>query len=389
MLKHKNSSHPRNHRPPRSDTGFTLVELLVALIFTSLLMTGMAQVFRHSLNAFSSSNEVLGAQRVNRWALDLISDDLSQAGFIYPDRTLPTSITVPSTDPPFFSLTPNALTVFNGVAHENIPSQDSDVLQLFMDYPLPVQGTLAPRSGSTEIAINGEEVTFDPSTGNTTAQAADTGCTINFTQGSSSQLARGDFMIILDSGEKGKWEHPLIDIVNNNAITFIPPPSSLMGTISGTPMNSTTVLQHPAGVSVYFIRPLQLIRYSLQAINLDPANRNLTVPCLVRQRANYLDVKASSDRGTFWRTDARVATEIIAENAERFCIDISRDGGNTWGKTELLPVGADFRTQNALFRVEVRTRVPIRRTEDPNGPLRYRTRTQTIVISPRNFGLGV
>lgn len=63
-----------------SKAGFSLVELLVALVFMALLMAGMAKVYQSSMNTFYKSSESLSSGRRNRMALDLLYDDLSAAG---------------------------------------------------------------------------------------------------------------------------------------------------------------------------------------------------------------------------------------------------------------------------------------------------------------------
>ena len=51
--------------------GFSLVELMVALVFTAILMAGMFKVFQASTSTFATLSETLAIQRNARWGLDL------------------------------------------------------------------------------------------------------------------------------------------------------------------------------------------------------------------------------------------------------------------------------------------------------------------------------
>lgn len=386
---------------PRGMRGFSLVELLVALVFTALLMAGMAKVFQSSVRTANAVNESMGAQRTNRWALDQISDDISQAGFIFPDRALPNYIINASES--LFSITP-ALTVA-GVTRisDTDPTATqsetvtADAIQFLMDMPLPVMGTWRFDTTGNDANPGGVPT------------AAPASAEIIFTQGAHTDLLAGDVMVILDSGEYGNWEHPVIT-GPTNPVVFETDVTKLAN-YSGTPVNPGISLPHKAGVPVYFIRPAQLVRYSVQAVALDPSNTSVKLPCLVRQQTSY------PTTGTV--TWSGVPTQIIAENVEGFRVDLSFDGGTTWARTtgspttwanvrtnadtQLASVGLPalktiqdaaspdwFRGINCLIRVDITARAPIRREEysTTQGARAYRLRTQTLMISPRNFGLG-
>lgn len=397
---------PRRQRPCRDQRGFSLVELLVALLFTALLMAGLASVLRTSVRTFTTTNETLGVQRSNRYALDLISDDLAMAGLVFPERSLPLYVVNGSES--LFRVDPDQdvanLARVNDADPTKVTAETlkADVLQLFADVPLNVQATWAQDTPG-DVANEDRTSTSPP------ASAA-----VNYLKGSASDLAPGDLMIIQDSGEKGNWEHPMI----STTISAVGSPikfedsNNQNGTYSSdSAVNPYLALGHTAKVPVAFIRPCQLIRLSVQAVALDPSNTSVKVPCLVRQQANYpATVGATVD----WST---VPTQVVSENVAGFRVDLSFDGGTTWTRTgsttwgdmttkanaNLASVGLPgnqsitdtahpdwFRTISCLIRIDLTTRTAIRREEyNPTpGARAYGTRTQTLMIIPRNFGLG-
>lgn len=395
-------NHHLNLRTNEGTWGFSLVEMLVALVFTAFLMSGMAKVFQASVRNYNAVNETIAAQRTNRWALDQVSDDISQAGLVFPDRVLPTMVTAGSES--LFSITPPVAAglVVKRISDTNPALTENetifaDTLQFFTDVPLPVSGTW-------KTATDGETLKADG-----TSTSAPTKAEITFTLGTEADLRSGDVMVILDSGELGSWEHPLIE-GPANPVVFLTDATKI-AQYTATLISPGITLAHPADVPVYFIRPAQLVNYSVQAVALDPAHPDVTLPCLVRQQTNY------PTSGTVDWT--KVATQIIAENVEGFRVDLSFDGGATWARpTTANPTWADitananaklatiglpgltsitdpanrdwFRTINCLIRVDITTRAPVRREEfSPTAGVRaYRTRTQTLMISPRNFGVG-
>lgn len=396
---------PRRPCPCRRQRGFSLVELLVALLFTSLLMAGMASVLRASVRTFTTTNETLGAQRTNRYALDMISDDLAMAGLVFPDRTLPTFVI--SGSETLFRVDPD-VTVANLVrVKDTDPTKTEaealkcDVLQFFTDVPLNVQATWAA------------DTLGDATMEDRTSTSAPTSAAVVFQKGGTTDLAPGDVLIIQDSGEYGNWEHPMINTGLStvaNPIRFEDPENTHQ-TYSSDSYNPALALAHSANVPVAFMRPNQLVRFSVQAVALDPSNATVRVPCLVRQQANYPAVIGGTVNWTL------VPTQVIAENVAGFRVDLSFDGGVSWtraGSTAwadmttkanaaLATVGLTgsktitdtahpdwFRTIPCLIRVDLTTRTAIRREEyNPTpGARAYGTRTQTLMISPRNFGVG-
>lgn len=401
------ASRTGNHEQGRQG-GFSLVELLVALVFMSVLMAGMAGVFKTSIGTFSATGETISAQHHNRWAFEQISDDISQAGFIFPDRALPERILSGSES--LFSVTPNQTVTARRVSDTNPAAVENetityDVFQFFMDVPLPVQGTWA----STNAAGEGLDASGAPIS---TPADREKGV-IEFTMGNYTDLQAGDIEVICDSGENGTWEHPIITTPTSTTISF-DMTQAAMDAYTSTSMTSGVMLSHPAGAPIYFVRPAQLVRYSVRALALDPGNTNVRTPCLVRQQASY---PATTSATVDW---TNVAAQIVAENVSGFRIDLSFDGGATWCRPTTAPItwstfsaNADttlankgltgfqsitgtanrawFRNIPCLIRVDLTTRTAVRREEfsATTGSRAWKTRTQTLMISPRNFGLGL
>lgn len=386
-------------RPARLRAGFSLVEMLVALAFTGLLMAGMAGVFSGSMRTFTSVSETLGAQRTSRWATEQISDDIAQAGFVFPDRPLPNFILAATES--LFSITPGVAVAGATRASDTDPGTavadplTADVLQVFSDVALPVAGTWKDDTPGSEPGLDTAET------------AAPTSAAITFSRGGPTDLRAGDVMVILDSGERGQWEYQVIT-AGANPVPFQTSDAALE-TYTAAPKVGGIALAHRSGVPVFFVRPAQLTRYSVKAVSLDPANAAVKLPALVRQQTAY------PTAGTVdWST---VPSQIIAENVQGFRVDISFDGGTTWARTTgnpatwaaiqgnanaqlassglptLTSITANpdwFRTINALMRIDITTRAPVRREEYSavRGARDYRTRTQTLMITPRNFGVG-
>lgn len=394
------SNIPPKKSKSRHDQGFSLVELLVALVFVSLLMAGMAKVFASSTSVFNTTNEAIGVQRTSRWAIEQVNDDFSQMGMIFPDRILPSHILAGSE--PHFRIDPDqAVTGVVRVSDNNPGATESEALnsdqiQFFTDFPLDISGTWAADTTGN-----------DSSAGAGTA--APSSAKISFTQGSEADLEAGDVMVILDSGQTGKWEYPLITGAPvANPIQFETDPSAI-GRFTFTPTEGGVQLSHKAGVPVFFVRPNRVVRYSVQAVALDPSNSAVRVPCLTRQMAAY------PLAGTInW---ANIPAQIISEQVVGFRVDLSFDGGATWartGATNWAEIQANVNTQlstrglpgfnsitdpsnpdwfrniSCLLRLDITTRSAIRREEynATPGARAYRTRTQTLMISPRNFGTG-
>ena len=147
-------------RPSRRSDGFSLVEMLVALVFTMLLMAGMAAVFKASLSTLFTSGESLSSARRNRMSIDLLGSDLDSA-CMYLQQL--------SGYPPMLSAASPAFYIEPNMPIANLPATalptdptTSDQLFFYLDLPLAFQGKV-----STPAASNGTGAQNATAAGNT------------------------------------------------------------------------------------------------------------------------------------------------------------------------------------------------------------------------------
>lgn len=378
--------HPLQH-------GFSLIEMLVAVMFIGILTAGMLRIYSANLAGFQRVNDTISSQRRGRWALASLQDDVASIGyFAYVGFNNPAGgnfSVAPGTQEPFMILpSPQAVTVTGpnpanpgGALVTGPLTPNPDELQYISDLSLPIQANL---------------VSIDAA-----------GLTLNRLSGNLSDLKAGDIVAILD----GNFEQFIIasapdpTVVADLNATILA--QNMGGVYSVTTPGTKT---HLPGVPLAFYRPSVVTRYSVQARSWDPSNPAITIPCLVRQQAPY-PVGGSA---VAW---AGVPIEVIAENIEGFRVDLSFDGGKTWqrdgavdwnaivGKitTALAPLGAAgtpardlnnplwFRTYPFLIRMDVVSRSATLRSESSNvvGQAAYVRRTQTLMVTPRNFGFSL
>jgi type IV pilus assembly protein PilW len=72
---------PMRNPVARFARGLSLIELMVALVIGALLIAGAVTVFLQSRNTYRANDVVSRMQEVGRYALDVISPDVRQAGF--------------------------------------------------------------------------------------------------------------------------------------------------------------------------------------------------------------------------------------------------------------------------------------------------------------------
>lgn len=387
-----------NPVPNHRRCGFSLVELMVALVFTSILMAGMFKIFQASTSTFASLSETLAIQRNARWGLNLLQEELLQAGFLLPPYTAsnlnPTSS---NAQPPLLMQKTDYIP-----PDETVPV---DELQMVIDMPMNVGGSLTakPNVGDTTLAV------LIPS--------------------GASEIKDGDVMMMQDSN----WELFTVkdassDTVNIKSETSFTPLQDSFGNQVQPFRHATVQYLHKATAEFAFYRPMTVVRYTVVPRKLDPSDPEGTVPCLVRQR-RPLSVSPNSiwapDKDTP-QTTAPADEQILLEGVTGFRVDWSFDGGKKWvraggsGDDWASVRGAvnDVLTKSAspvvqlsrgvsniddpfwpryipiLIRIDVSTRTRIKRTEynpslDPKNPqATFRTRTETLLLSPRNFGLG-
>jgi hypothetical protein len=370
----------RSTSPSRS-RGFSLVELLVAVLFTGLLMAGMATVFKASLGTFATSSEMLSSSRRNRMSLDMLYDDLNQAG------ALPTSLMLyPTVDPtiPPFIIRPNQ--AYTGT---DVTNPLTDELCFYYDEILPFAGTLNKDVDSTAMGTMA------------------TGAEVNFRDDQASQVQAGMVMI---SRANADFKRVIAGVSGSSTLqlTFAGA-SEEVATPGAFSMGGNVRLL--SGTEVLVVRPKRYARYTIQARNLDPENPGVGIPCLVREEVEY--------GRPFDAAEPSYSTALITENVTKFKVYLSADGGRTWAGTgdpgpaswdeiaaglnaQLAAVGRPgytnvssgsfwFREIPVVVRVDVTTRTVRQRTEYSANPAAgtpaYKEQTQSLVLVPRHFGL--
>lgn len=387
---------------PRSQaTGFSLVELLVALVFTGILMAGMSKIFTASISNFATSAETIGIQRTARFGLLQLQEDILQAGYLLPPRIVTELLGNPQ--PPLKIETLTTDLIYKTVDGTSITLVKPDELQIVMDLPLNLHGTLKttvdPAAGATN------EMTVIIPSGGADLKVGD----LAFVQDSAWEIFK--IIDISASGNTYKLTFAdnatLIDAFGNDTKASLVSPfitKKHIGTDTGT----------APGAQVTFVRPLQVVSYTIQAMSLDPGNNAATVPCLIRRTKSL----ASGAFGT---------SEIIVEGVTGFQVDWSLDGGKGWIRkdndlttaqwgaikaatnsklaamspgsplTKLLVGGMDspvdpfwFNYSPLVIKMDLETRSRLQRSEYSNtsGTADYRTRRETLLVSSRNFALG-
>jgi len=402
---------------PRSDSGFSMVEMLVALMFMGVLMAGLASVFKSSLGTFYTAGEKTSSMRRNRSSLDLLYDDLNTAGLFLTDLVNQPAGLNPAN--PAFYILPNQ--PIAGAAADG--PQTADELYFYLDQPLNFEGTLvAPAAGTgpqsaSQMVQNGSTPTDTDAT--FTIDCKDPAY--------AAMVAVGQNMVFKDF-----YKSPFIKSVSSpdgtkvTVITGVNPTSLITG-IGSTGAPETAV--HLGGAGVVFYNPAQMIKYSVQMKLLDPANPTVGVPCLVRDQGAY------SAAGFV----ATAPQQVIAENVTipsgttrandgPFKAYLSANAGSTWAGWDVTTAGTTgwgaftgtpaagtiqdelntqvaaakragvtttagnltwFRTIPAMVRMDITTRTATKRSEysATGKTAAYNTLTQSLVLVPRHFGL--
>ena len=387
--------------------GFSLVEMLVALLFVGILMAGMANLFRSSLGNIAASGEGISALRRNRVSVDLLYDDLNSAGLFLNDLSVPPRLS--PTNPVFYIL-PN-VPIAGATAGD--PAQ-GDQLFSYMDEPLAFEGNLI------QVTLNGPQ---------NYAPGASESVALGLSQGTSQ-----DVQYQVDCHDsayaatvKAGYGAVFMDSFEVVRVSTLSPPTPGQGSyvtftskgdpdsaITGTgAMESMGRNKHLHNARVLFFRPRQMVRYSLKMKSFDPQKPS-GMPCLVRDQGTY-------DPSGFVPDPSLEA--IVAENVSGFKVYLSADSGQTWagsGKTDsgfndgwLGGIQAELNTQLAtagrpgyrstsldatwirslpvLVRADITTRSATQRTENAPptsapAPV-YKEYTQSLVMVPRHFGL--
>lgn len=400
-----------------SRQGFSLVELLVALVFVGLLMSGMAKIYQSSLNTFYVSGETISSGRRNRVAMDLLYDDLNAAGQYLTNMTVYPTFSAAN---PGFYILPN-----QAFANTDVPAAKAltDQLYIYLDESLPFEGTLHNPAGAGPTFVTTSNADLVGSLAD--VATLDRTISVKFTAASYASMVKdGQFVVFKD-----QWGPKLINnvVVSGDTVTFKPvdAPDTEKGLPTGVnPLNKdrhfagdgifknpTALLPSQGGAPIVFVRAAQSVRYSIRPQFLDPANPAVALPCLVREQGDF-------NTGGFVADPA--LQSIIAENVTGFKVYLSGDAGRTWAglglaadnfasgwtngilatvNTQLASVGLPsaanasdpnwFRETPLMVRVDLTTRSAVKRTENAGvaNTAEYRERLQTLYMVPRHFGL--
>lgn len=381
-------------KPRTPANGFSLVEMMVALVFISILMAGMFNVFASTTSAFVTQTETMAVQRKARWGLSLLQDEVLEVGYLMPVR-VPGGLLAGATVQPPLMMQRTGYTPPGGTT-------PVDEFQMVYDIPLDVQGTAtgAVAIGNTAMAVH-------------------------IPSGSAS-IQAGDMIFVQDSA----WELLTVKSTAGTGteitINIEGDPTKLLDPSYGTPLNpmvhASFEKAHLVGAPITVIRPLQIVRYAVVPRPLDPSDPANLVPCLVRQSQALV-----GNAGSIWAPALNTPAaneQVLLENVVGFAMDWSLDGGKTWLraggagntwasistaldtalKASTSPLvqqaGGAFNPSNPmwmnfaplLIRIDLTTRSEIQRSEfnaaAATPTLAYRTRTETMFLSPRNFALG-
>lgn len=373
--------------------GFSLTEMLIAMLFVSLLMAGMLQVFAAGLKGFRQADATLGAQRTIRWAVALLEEDLQGLGFFFPLRPVPGNIDLGTGQNPLMLLPDQSVEVKVRPPSGLVPVSEtltSDEIQYLTDQPLRISARLQSDATSVNQAV------------------------IEVLSGTLSDVQVGDFMAVLDPA----FEVVQIKTVDATSGTVtLETNAAVQQDAAGNPSGVSPGFaagNHKRGAQVLFVRPMQVVRYSIQPFAVDPADPSLQIPCLARQQTAYPANGALID----W---SAVAATPVAEQVTRLRFDVSVDGGRSWARegaatwaalrgkieTQLTAMNAKdpfpvsltnsatplwYRQVPMLIRADITSRTSVRldlSSERGTPQYGFRERTQSLLISPRNASLAL
>jgi Tfp pilus assembly protein PilW len=427
-------------RTPARTKGFSLVEMLVALVFTMVLMAGMASVFKASLTNFFTSGESVSSGRRNRMSLDTLRNDINNAAMYLVNIT-----TAPPTNasyPPIFILPNQPVLQLDGTTNlpphpDPLDPTTSDQLAFYLDQPLPFEGTLA--SGTTQLSANSlvnnaQNAPNNPQAGTTTSDDLTYYIECHTTP-YAGLVQTGQTIIFKDNFESSTFSVSSPIPATSSQVTVV---ESSNGTASmtGQPGGSglPSRFQHSIGAQVVFVRSAQMVLYQVKMLQLDmDPNKPNGIPCLVRDQYNYNDVVAA---GGFVGPVPTVPEEIIAENVGfrdshgvnyGFKVYMSCNAGASWAGLGLTQSGWAgwstaitgiralldaqlstsgrpgytttenteqwFRSIPTLIRCDITTRTATKRSEysttptSANPTASYKPFTQSLVFEPRHSGL--
>ena len=401
--------------------GFSLVEMLVALVFTMILMAGMATVFKSSLSSLYTTGEKISSTRRNHMSTDLLYEDLNSAGMTLLDLTSP--ITSGPINPAFYVI-PNVLVTNAATGDFPTSPATTDELYLTFDQPLAFEGKLTTGggtySGGTEVGSTAVDKVLQ---GGTLSIGTDNTYVIDCGDSVYAASVTAGMYMLLKSDMSSSALQILTATAEGSSVTVTTATSASLATQitgqgdSGTLRNNRLV----TGSGVIFFTPGQMVRYRIVMLDMDPdtTNRPNGIPCLVREQGTYDYTHAFEP--------VPAMTQIITENVAGFKVYLSANAGKDWAgssvtanydsgdaygwtngiqpvlNTQLATIGrtdytdtsdpAWYRNIPVTVRLDITTRTATKRTDynagfTPQAPVAtHKFLTQSLVILPRHFGL--
>ena len=334
----------------RTPDGFSFIELLVAMVFTAILMAGMAKVFQSSLGTFYTAGEKLSSSRRNRLSLDLLYDDLNAAGMLLVPNDIaagtPQSVSVGTSSNPLFMIVPNvAVTIPKADVNNADLKVSADQILLYQDDSLPFEGTL-----NTNIAGSNGLVAAAVGAGTTASVPVPTSFDIVFSGATgasqAAQVTAGMVVVFKDSLAARS-----VGSANPTGATVTITPSATTVGSAGTPTGASVIdpAGHMIGSKVMILRPAQQVRYSIQPQFLDPQDATKAIPCLVREQENYVPAGFQSylkvtAGGAAPTPPADYTSIIVAENVTSLKFYLSLNPGDTVDAPAKVWAGYGFAT---------------------------------------------
>lgn len=416
-------------RSPRllAQQGFSLTELLVALVFTGLLMAGLSQVYRSSISSFRQESEKLTSSRRNRIAMEILNDDLGLAGQALSNIVFHTSDV--NTSYPLFA-------VFPDQDPARVADEQRDQLQFFFEEALPFEGRFYSEAGKIPVSLqSSNEAIGNPEVTNEIKATALDEVQLNFkntdfrdrfvkavkayanTTSPINLVAKDSWRVIEASGAREDSKDGTTAYVSvayrqdreSGGISLAFPLGKKEYTHwVGAGSYGTT----DQGAAVTIVRPRLLARYTIEDLAVDPSAATKTVPCLVRTVKPYdavdtdpgtrtvvaedvqgLKVSVSVNNGTTWiggGTDDRVTTaseRLAAWNRMKLLIDDAISKIEDPSRAKALSDGSWYRYFPMLLRLDVTTRTANPRANAVNNAPAYIKQRRVLVSMPRYFGM--
>ncbi|HEV2219915.1 MAG TPA: PilW family protein [Casimicrobiaceae bacterium] len=147
-MRNRHPSQKRRAAPSAAFRGFSLIELMIALIIAGVLLFGLAVFFVSSSRSFSEAERVSRQIENGRYALGLLSEEIRLAGFYGEVKNV---INLPSTPAPS-AVIPMPATLPNPCA--------TDFASVKAALPVPLQGVDAPGTAPSCIpdAVSGTDI---------------------------------------------------------------------------------------------------------------------------------------------------------------------------------------------------------------------------------------